>query len=107
MVRTDSISISILKQNFNISFQFGLDLNKDVLRVVYISTLSEQELKDTENEYVLIDPGRRDLWYCLKVATEIKDQTVYRHTQNKNAKTLNSEISPNFVKYWNHQSYKH
>lgn len=55
MARTDDISISILKQNFNNSFQSALDLNKDMPEAVYIGTLSEQELKDTENKCVLMD----------------------------------------------------
>lgn len=45
MVRTDDISLSILKQNFNSSFQFGFDLNKDVPEAVYVGTLSEQEVE--------------------------------------------------------------
>jgi hypothetical protein len=70
MIRTDGISVSILKQNFKSSLQHGLDLNKGAHETVYIDTLTEEELKETENKCVFIDSGRRDLIYCLKEARQ-------------------------------------
>jgi hypothetical protein len=69
-IRTDGISVSILKQNFKSSLQHGLDLNKGVHETVYIDTLTEEELKETENKCGFIDSGRRDLIYCLKEARQ-------------------------------------
>ncbi|KAG2191956.1 hypothetical protein INT47_004739 [Mucor saturninus] len=45
----------------------------------YIEKVSQSDLRRTEGNCVLIDPGRRDLMYCLKETskTEVKQTLIY------------------------------
>lgn len=66
-IETDGVGVSIIKQNMSTSRKAPLVINKkDNVHTAYIESLSQTELKQTEGKCVFMDPGRRDLLYCMK-----------------------------------------
>ncbi|KAG2193824.1 hypothetical protein INT47_004691 [Mucor saturninus] len=62
-LETNGVGVSIIKQNTDTS-----------------------DLKRTENKCVLIDPGRRDLLYCMKETSTVKEKQTLIFTKNNRSK---------------------
>ncbi|KAI9356038.1 hypothetical protein BD770DRAFT_458312 [Pilaira anomala] len=87
-IMTDGIAVSVIKQNEDTSkgncskstLSKTVDENID-----YLEKLSLQEHVSTVGKCVLIDPGRRDLLYCMSENSEKDKKLVYRYTRNQKA----------------------
>ncbi|KAI9335795.1 hypothetical protein BD770DRAFT_422731 [Pilaira anomala] len=66
---TDGIGISVIKQNFDTFKGRNYDL---------------------QMENVFIDPGRRDLIYCMHEDSTVNNKKIYRYTRNQKAKETKS-----------------
>jgi hypothetical protein len=70
----------------------------------YIEGLTQAELKNTKGRCVLMDPGRRDLLYCMKETSKAKDKQILvytKMTRNKIArhfKSLRKKTKPEMIK---------
>ncbi|KAJ1837036.1 hypothetical protein LPJ73_007528, partial [Coemansia sp. RSA 2703] len=49
----------------------------------YIHELSKNELEAIKDRVVFIDPGRRDLLYCMSINSTAKPWKTYRYTSNQ------------------------
>ncbi|GAA5803639.1 hypothetical protein HPULCUR_009122 [Helicostylum pulchrum] len=90
-IMTDGIGISIVKQNFGAT----KGQSSPKIKVVeedfeYTENIPNEELITTEGKVVLVDPGRRDLLYCMHEDSTAKEKKVYRCTQNQKFKELKS-----------------
>ncbi|KAG1052393.1 hypothetical protein G6F43_005460 [Rhizopus delemar] len=53
----------------------------------HIEGLGQAELKSTEGKCVLIDPGRRDLVYCMKETSSVEEKQTLIFTKNNRSKS--------------------
>ncbi|KAG1459344.1 hypothetical protein G6F56_006181 [Rhizopus delemar] len=85
-VYTDGVGISILKQNHdskkkcNGGKQKKVDMDDDV---PYVHTLSKKQLLADTGKCILVDPGRRDMLYCMHESSAIQKKSLYRYTSNQ------------------------
>ncbi|KAI9365630.1 hypothetical protein BD770DRAFT_376928 [Pilaira anomala] len=109
---TDGIAVSVIKQNEDTSK--GNSSKSTLSKIVdesidYMEKLSLQEHVSTIGKCVLIDPGRRDLLYCMSENSEkdINKKLVYRYTRNQKAvetkstkfrRSLLKSINPSMLK---------
>lgn len=106
-METDGVGVSVIKQN--------MDTNRKILRkrnvqlatndtFKYIEELGQDVLKKTEGKCVLVDPGRRDLLFCMKESSEPSDKKIIIHrkiNRNKIArhfKHLRQKTKPESIK---------
>ncbi|KAI7899743.1 uncharacterized protein BX663DRAFT_488971 [Cokeromyces recurvatus] len=85
MIQSDGVGVSVLKQNKESTKggTRGTRLEEDD-NFRYIHLLSKTELEETTGRCVLIDPGRRDMLYCMQENSESgKDKHTYRYTSNQ------------------------
>ncbi|KAI9269577.1 hypothetical protein EDC94DRAFT_639311 [Helicostylum pulchrum] len=109
MIYTDGVGVSILKQNHD-PRKRGED--KDSFK--YIEDLKKEDLLADVGKCVLVDPGRRDLLYCMHENSTSQTKMVYRYTKLRNRfkpdEVIAAELSlsyhhatsvnkENFVKY--------
>ncbi|KAG2236350.1 hypothetical protein INT48_008332 [Thamnidium elegans] len=89
---TDGVGVSIVKQNFETSKSSTSGPKNNVVKedFQYIKEISKEELLATKGKTVLIDPGRRDLLYCMHEDSTAKKKKLYRYTRNQKAKELKS-----------------
>jgi hypothetical protein len=89
MVYTDGVGVSILKQNFPPGRRIGGDKKKGKLEdndsFRYVEDLRKEELLADAGKCVLVNPGCRDLLYCLHENSTPKDKIVYRYIRNQRA----------------------
>jgi hypothetical protein len=52
----------------------------------HIEGLGQADLKSTEGKCVLIDPGRRDLMYCMKEISAAEEKQTFIFTKNNRSK---------------------
>ncbi|KAJ1819047.1 hypothetical protein LPJ75_001282, partial [Coemansia sp. RSA 2598] len=52
----------------------------------YVHGIPHDELLKTAGDCVLIDPGRRDLFYCMKETSTPAEPIIYHYTQNQCSK---------------------
>ncbi|KAG1376090.1 hypothetical protein G6F61_007901 [Rhizopus arrhizus] len=52
----------------------------------HIEGLGQADLKSTEGKCVLIDPGRRDLMYCMKETSTVEEKQTLIFTKNNRSK---------------------
>ncbi|KAJ2501352.1 hypothetical protein GGH96_001961, partial [Coemansia sp. RSA 1972] len=50
---------------------------------LYISELTQEQLRSTTGRCVLVDPGRRDLLFMLHKKSTVAEKRVYRYTRNQ------------------------
>lgn len=85
MILTDGISVSIIKQNFEPG-KGSLGGKSSVDKVEETSTYVEDvDISNTEGKCVLIDPGRRDLMFCIHESSTPTNPQMLRYTQNTRA----------------------
>jgi hypothetical protein len=106
-IETDGVGVSIIKQNTDTSRRMAsINKKKNMFddETEYIEGLTQAELKNTKGRCVLMDPGRRDLLYCMKETSTAKDKQtlVYtKMTRNKIArhfKILRKKTKPEMIK---------
>jgi hypothetical protein len=92
MIQTDGIGVSVLKQNKESSKGGTKEMRmKDEDECQYINRLTTRELQGTTNKYVFIDPGRRDLLYCMHERSKSNSKRdLYWYTLNQRAKETKS-----------------
>lgn len=124
MMLTDGVSVTVLKQNFASGRRRKMDVvvaseepssskgrkNKRTKTVDdddgfrYIEDLTAEELKETKDRCVLIDPGRRDILYCMKESSTISNRQVFRFTKSQRNKKsrrlryLRNKLKPESIK---------
>ncbi|KAL1928933.1 hypothetical protein VTP01DRAFT_1992 [Rhizomucor pusillus] len=105
---TDGFGVSILKQNFDSGFglkpkKMKADTKSDF---TYIHDLDKTTLGNIKPRTLFIDPGRRDLLYCMHQDSTSEALLTYRYTRNTKAidtkatqyKKLRQRIKTNEVK---------
>ncbi|KAL1935927.1 hypothetical protein VTP01DRAFT_61 [Rhizomucor pusillus] len=116
-INTDGFGVSICKQNF--ASGFGRKPKKKVKdkkgEFKYIQDLDANTLKNIHPNTVFIDPGRRDLLYCMHQNSTTEKPNTYRYTRNQKAqdskttqyRKLTERIKPNDVKICESAPSKH
>ena len=79
-LQTDGVGVSIIKQNFE-GYSPGSDGKSSKDDTKYIESLTREEVKKTNGKCVLMDPGRRDLLYCMKEDSTIKSKKILTYTK--------------------------
>ncbi|KAG1505912.1 hypothetical protein G6F53_010071 [Rhizopus delemar] len=88
-LETDGVGVSIIKQNTDTSRKSSkpnTEKKVDGNQTEHIEGLSQAELKSTEGKCVLIDPGRRDLMYCMKETSTVEEKQTLIFTKNNRSK---------------------
>ncbi|GAA5808780.1 hypothetical protein MFLAVUS_002176 [Mucor flavus] len=83
-LKTDGVDISVIKQNMDTNRKTSKAKNRTQITVdqtEYIEGISQSDLRKTEGNCVLIDPGRRDLMYCLKETSKTDDKQTLTKTK--------------------------
>ncbi|GAA5802799.1 hypothetical protein HPULCUR_008274 [Helicostylum pulchrum] len=86
MIYTDGAGVSILKQNYDPRKRGGKKSKKrleDKDSFKYIEDLKKEDLLADVGKCVLVDPGRRDLLYCMHENSTSQTKMVYRYTSNQ------------------------
>ena len=94
IISSDGVSVSILKQNRE-PRKGGRTKAEPIMRkdCTYIENLSPQKLQEDVGKCVLIDPGRRDLLFCMHENSAFNSKIFYRYTINqKNVETKNRKF---------------
>jgi hypothetical protein len=76
-LETDGVGVSIIKQNTDTSrnsLKPNIEKKVDGNQTEHIEELGQADLKSTEGKCVLIDPGRRDLMYCMKETSTVEEK---------------------------------
>ncbi|KAG1470123.1 hypothetical protein G6F56_002866 [Rhizopus delemar] len=85
-VYTDGVGISILKQNHDSKKKRSGGKQKKAYiddDVPYVHTLSKKQLLADIGKCILVDPGRRDMLYCMHESSTIQIKSLYRYTNNQ------------------------
>ncbi|KAI7895473.1 uncharacterized protein EV154DRAFT_573288 [Mucor mucedo] len=88
-IETDGVGISVIKQNMDTNRKTSKAKNTTKVTVdqtEYIEKVSQSDLRRTEGNCVLIDPGRRDLMYCLKETSKTEDKQTLIYTKMNRTK---------------------
>ncbi|KAI8091231.1 uncharacterized protein B0P05DRAFT_634361 [Gilbertella persicaria] len=89
IIYTDGIAVSILKQTFDSKKKgSGGDMRNDKKieeDIAYIESLSQEKLRERtyKDNCVLIDPGRRDMLFCMHESSTVEKKRAYRYTKNQ------------------------
>ncbi|KAI8318162.1 hypothetical protein GQ54DRAFT_281088, partial [Martensiomyces pterosporus] len=87
---TDGVSVSVLRKITTGKATSGSSEVNDSDDCRYIEDIPSSELAGTAGRCVLIDPGRRDLLFCMKETSTPEQPEVYRYTANQKAKETRS-----------------
>ncbi|KAG0943642.1 hypothetical protein G6F30_005131 [Rhizopus arrhizus] len=88
-LETDGVGVSIIKQNTDTSRKSpkpNTEKKVDGNQTEHIEGLGQADLKSTEGKCVLIDPGRRDLMYCMKETSTTEEKQTFIFTKNNRSK---------------------
>ncbi|KAG1085802.1 hypothetical protein G6F42_021245 [Rhizopus arrhizus] len=88
-LETDGVGVSIIKQNTDTSRKSpkpNTEKKVDGNQTEHIEGLGQADLKSTEGKCVLIDPGRRDLMYCMKETSTAEEKQTLIFTKNNRSK---------------------
>ncbi|KAG1442325.1 hypothetical protein G6F56_011110 [Rhizopus delemar] len=86
IIYTDGVGISILKQNHDSKKKRSGGKQKKVYiddDVPYVHTLFKKQLLADTVKCILVDPGRRDMLYCMHESSAIQKKSLYRYTRNQ------------------------
>jgi hypothetical protein len=87
-IYTDGVGVSVLKQNHNTKKKGGSSGGKSkpikADEFQYVEKLGKDFLAGV-GKCVLIDPGRRDLLYCMHEKSTVENKMIYRYTSNQKA----------------------
>ncbi|CEJ02539.1 hypothetical protein RMCBS344292_16540 [Rhizopus microsporus] len=106
-IETDGVGASIIKQNTTTNRKMTQPKTKhkeseDAAR--YIQNLTQEELNETKSKCVLMDPGRRDLLYCMKETSTAKNKQFMAYTNmtrmkvSRHYRILSKKTKPASVK---------
>ncbi|KAG0944881.1 hypothetical protein G6F57_002329 [Rhizopus arrhizus] len=85
----DGVGVSIIKQNTDTSRKSpkpNAEKEVDGNQTEHNEGLGQADLKSTEGKCVLIDPGRRDLMYCMKETSTVEEKQTLIFTKNNRSK---------------------
>ncbi|KAG0765571.1 hypothetical protein G6F24_004317 [Rhizopus arrhizus] len=88
-LKTDGVGVSIIKQDTDTSKKSpkpNTEKKVDGNQTEHIEGLGQADLKSTEGKCVLIDPGRRDLMYCMKETSTVEEKQTLIFTKNNRSK---------------------
>jgi hypothetical protein len=88
-LETDGVGVSIINQNTDTSRKSpkpNTEKKVDGNQTEHIEGLGQADLKSTEGKCVLIDPGRRDLIYCMKETSAVEEKQTLIFTKNNRSK---------------------
>jgi hypothetical protein len=91
MIYTDGVGVSVLKQNHDTKKKGGGGGGKQKAILAeekefkYVEKLEKEELLADVGKCVLIDPGRRDMLYCMHEESTPQEKKTYRYTSNQRA----------------------
>ncbi|KAG1038925.1 hypothetical protein G6F43_012612 [Rhizopus delemar] len=88
-LKRDGVGVSIIKQNIDTSRKSpktNTEKKVDGNQTEHIEGLGQADLKSTEGKCVLIDPGRRDLMYCMKETSTVEEKQTLIFTKNNRSK---------------------
>ncbi|KAG1132354.1 hypothetical protein G6F38_013307 [Rhizopus arrhizus] len=88
-LETDGVGVSIIKQNTDTSRKspkLNTEKKVDGNQTEHIEGLGQADLKSAEGKCVLIDPGRRDLMYCMKETSIVEEKQTLIFTKNNRSK---------------------
>ncbi|GAA5807736.1 hypothetical protein MFLAVUS_001111 [Mucor flavus] len=106
-LETDGVGISVIKQNMYTNRKTSKAKNTTQITVdqtEYIEGISQSDLRKTEGNCVLIDPGRRDLMYCLKETSKTDDKQTLTYTKmnrtkmQRHLRLLREKTKPEIIK---------
>ncbi|GAA5817186.1 hypothetical protein MFLAVUS_010728 [Mucor flavus] len=106
-LETDGVGISVIKQNMDTNRKISKAKNTTQITVdqtKYIEGISQSDLRKTEGNCVLIDPGRRDLMYCLKETSKTDDKKTLTYTKmnrtkmQRHLRLLREKTKPEIIK---------
>ncbi|KAK9761510.1 hypothetical protein K7432_018652 [Basidiobolus ranarum] len=85
MMYTDGVGVSVLKQNHDTKKGGGgaKSLASEEEEFKYVEKLGREELLAGVGKCVIIDPGRRDLLYCIHEESTTENKMVYRYINQK------------------------
>ncbi|KAG1027612.1 hypothetical protein G6F25_012534 [Rhizopus arrhizus] len=89
ILETDRVVVSIIKQNADTSRKSpkpNTEKKVDGKQTEHIEGLGQADLKSTEGKCVLIDPGRRDLMYCMKETSTVEEKQSLIFSKNNRSK---------------------
>ncbi|EIE86467.1 hypothetical protein RO3G_11178 [Rhizopus delemar RA 99-880] len=88
-IYTDGVGVSVLKQNYDTKKKGGSSGGKpnsiEADEFQYIEELGKEDLLAGVGKCVLIDPGRRDLLYCMHEKSTVENKMICRYTSNQKA----------------------
>ncbi|KAG1505783.1 hypothetical protein G6F52_012054 [Rhizopus delemar] len=88
-LETDRVGVSIIKQNTDTSRKPpnpNIEKKVDGNQTEHIEGLDQADLKSTEGKCVLIDPGKRNMMYCMKETNTIEEKQTLIFTKNNRSK---------------------
>lgn len=90
-IYTDGFGVSIVKQNFKPGLSGRRRRFKiDDVDVPYIHQLEKETVQEIQPRAVYIDPGRRNLLYCMHNSSSLTERNVFRYTRNMKAQDTKS-----------------
>ncbi|KAL1931590.1 hypothetical protein VTP01DRAFT_9733 [Rhizomucor pusillus] len=90
-INTDGFDVSIVKQNFKPGPSGRRRrLKIDDVDIPYIHQLEKETVQEIQPRAVYIDPGRRDLLYCMHNSSSLTERNVFRYTRNMKAQDTKS-----------------
>ncbi|KAI8098343.1 uncharacterized protein B0P05DRAFT_521553 [Gilbertella persicaria] len=105
-IETDGICASVLKQNITTGKKQPRMNNKktDTIDEEYVENILPATLKENQGKYVLIDPGRRDLMFCMQESSTKEKPQILKYTKitrnklTRHNKILSKQNTPELVK---------
>ncbi|KAI8086847.1 uncharacterized protein B0P05DRAFT_578073 [Gilbertella persicaria] len=105
-IETDGICASVLKQNITTGKKQPRMNNKktDTIDEEYVENILPATLKENQGKYVLIDPGRRDLMFCMQESSTKEKPQILKYTKitrnklTRHNKILSKQNTPESVK---------
>ncbi|KAI8054174.1 uncharacterized protein B0P05DRAFT_561207 [Gilbertella persicaria] len=105
-IETDGICASVLKQNITTGKKQPRMNNKktDTIDEEYVENILPATLKENQGKYILIDPGRRDLMFCMQESSTKEKPQILKYTKitrnklTRHNKILSKQNTPESVK---------
>jgi transposase len=79
-IQTDGVGVSIIKKTNDTAY--GATVAADTIDVPYITTLRAEEHQEIAGRCVTIDPGRRDLLFCVHENSTPQEPHTFRYTNS-------------------------
>jgi hypothetical protein len=89
-IQTDGVGVTILKKRRDTQARYGARFAVQVENTRYINELTPGQHQEIAGECVTIDPGRRDMLFCMHEDSTAQHPIKYRYTkpcQDKHRKT--------------------